>query len=75
MTRNTMTEQYDHNRELYLNMADEASAPDFDRADFDTDAMDGAAWFAAYMGLPAFDAIANIDTALDLVRQAENNDR
>lgn len=69
-------EQYaGYGREMYLNLADEASAEDFDRADFDEVAMKAADEYAAQNRLPRFDAVADIDIALDLVERAERNER
>jgi len=62
-------------RDFYLNLADEASAPDFDRADFDAEPMAAADALAARLHLPKFDEVADIDHALDLVQRAEQNDR
>ena len=65
------TEQYaGFGRECYLNLADEASADDFDRAGFDEVWMKAADDFAARLGLPRFDVVADIDKALVLVEEA-----
>jgi hypothetical protein len=58
---------YPTGREVYLNLADEASADDFDRAFFDEPMVKLADEYAAEHGLPKFDAVADLDVALDLV--------
>lgn len=57
----------DVGRETYLNMADEASAADFRREDFDPEAMAIADQYAREQGLPRFEFTDGIDNALALI--------
>lgn len=58
-------------RSAYLDLSDEASAPDFRRSMFDEEAMAAADAYAAANGLPRFDAVADVDIALDLITESE----
>jgi len=53
-------------RHWWFSLADEASADDFDRADFDSVAMAMADRFADRHHLPKFDAIADVDKATQM---------
>lgn len=64
-----------YEQDTYLNLADEASADDFDRADFDEEAMAAADAFARRHRLPLFDEVADIDKALVLVNEEEDMGR
>lgn len=64
----------DLRRETYLNMADEASADGFRRADFDAEAMAIADEYAREQGLPRFDVLGDLDVALEYVAAAERRE-
>ena len=62
-------------RETYVNLADEASALDFDRDDFDPIALNLADAYARRYGVPRFDELSGgIDAALLVVAEIEGRE-
>jgi hypothetical protein len=58
-------------RNTYLNLADEASAEDFDLEDFDPDAIRRATRFARSLHIPMAWDVADVDNAERIVVEAE----